>query len=491
MVELLKKAFNSICHRKAVSALRDDMNMETGDSECSKLSGDLLLSIFKRLTAKDLVAVSLVCKVWKLVASDEMLWEALLRVEAGPKLWQTIFFAESYLRTGLTSREPYLPLSFRTIYGDRLRTPRSIIIDGGSGYCKYGWSDQDEPGHRLPTFLEFGNIESPMYSRLKALFITLFQCMEAKPSAQPIVLTAPISHPDNTGTALAARKQLREITHSVLFELGVPKICFVNQAILALFAANRTSGIVVNIGFNVTYVVPILHGKVMRSIGVELVGQGALHLSVHLNELMEQNMRPAASMYTVRTLKEKLCYVAQDYDAELNKANVRATLAINQDVAFTLDNERFRAPEILFQPRLGHLRTMSLQQAVALCMEHSSAFPVTHKADENWFKTIVLSGGTACLPGLAGRLKKEVSKTLTSASLADGLEVLSPKYGPDSAWFGAKLLSNISTFPDSWCLTRRKFKKCGPAAVHAMALDDDCLPSDCSVNSSRRDDCDT
>ncbi|KAL3686859.1 hypothetical protein R1sor_013168 [Riccia sorocarpa] len=479
MVELLRKAFNSMCRRKHVSALHnDDMDMESGEAEYTKLSGDLLLWIFKRMTAKELVAVSLVCKTWYLVANDEMLWEALLREDTDPRHWETVLFAESYLRNGFASREPCVPLSFRTIYGDRSRTPRSIIIDGGSGYCKYGWSDQNEPGHRLPTFLEFGNIESPMYPRLKALFITLFQCMEAKPSAQPIVLTAPISHPDNTGAALGARKQLREITHSVLFELGVPKVCFVNQAILALFAANRTSGIVVNIGFNVTYVVPILHGKVMRSIGVELVGQGALHLSVHLNELMEQNIRPAASMYTVRTLKEKLCYVAEDYEEEMTKSNIRATFAINEEVTFTLDNERFRAPEILFQPRLGNLRTMSLQQAVALCIEHSSALPVTRTGDENWFKTIVLSGGTACLPGLAGRLKKEVSKTLTSASLADGMEVLAPKYGPDSAWFGAKLLSNISTFPDSWCVTRKQFKKYGPAVVHRMALDDDCPPED-------------
>lgn len=43
----------------------------------------------------------------------------------------------------------------------------------------------------------------------------------------------------------------------------------------------------------------------------------------------------------------------------------------------------------------------------------------------------------------AGRLKKEVCKALSSSSLADGLEVLPPKQGPDSAWCGAKLISNV------------------------------------------------
>lgn len=43
---------------------------------------------------------------------------------------------------------------------------------------------------------------------------------------------------------------------------------------------------------------------------------------------------------------------------------------------------------------------MSLQQAVALCMDHCDAARVA--GDDSWFKTVVLAGGSACLPGLAG-----------------------------------------------------------------------------------------
>lgn len=45
---------------------------------------------------------------------------------------------------------------------------------------------------------------------------------------------------------------------------------------------------------------------------------------------------------------------------------------------------------------------MGLPQAVALCMDHCHAAELT--GDDTWFKTIVLSGGTACLPGLAGTM---------------------------------------------------------------------------------------
>lgn len=46
---------------------------------------------------------------------------------------------------------------------------------------------------------------------------------------------------------------------------------------------------------------------------------------------------------------------------------------------------------------------MGVQQAVALCMDHCLSADITE--DEGWFKTIVLSGGSACLPGLAGTVK--------------------------------------------------------------------------------------
>lgn len=44
---------------------------------------------------------------------------------------------------------------------------------------------------------------------------------------------------------------------------------------------------------------------------------------------------------------------------------------------------------------------MGLHQAVALCMDHCQAAKETEENDR-WFKTVVLAGGTACLPGLPG-----------------------------------------------------------------------------------------
>ncbi|OMO98145.1 hypothetical protein COLO4_14104 [Corchorus olitorius] len=72
----------------------------------------------------------------------------------------------------------------------------------------------------------------------------------------------------------------------------------------SICTAKRTSGIVVNIGFQVTSIVPISHGKVMQKVGVEVIGLGALKLTGFLRELMQQNNVNFESLYTVRTLKE-------------------------------------------------------------------------------------------------------------------------------------------------------------------------------------------
>lgn len=45
---------------------------------------------------------------------------------------------------------------------------------------------------------------------------------------------------------------------------------------------------------------------------------------------------------------------------------------------------------------------MGLHRAVALCMDHCLAAEVA--SDDRWFKTVVLAGGSACLPGLPGML---------------------------------------------------------------------------------------
>ncbi|XP_057453852.1 actin-related protein 8-like isoform X2 [Lotus japonicus] len=424
-----------------------------------KLPWDVLMQILKLLDPKEAAKVCVVCKVLRsLVSDDNRLWLHFLQTHQADPSWDSVFFAETTLASGypLPSFIGHRPqLSFKHIYGQRAQVPGAIIIDGGSGYCKFGWSKYACPSGRSATFLEFGNIESPMYTRLRHFYATIYNRMQVKPNKQPVIVSIPIVHYDDTESAKASRRQLKEAIYTSLFDMNVPAVCAVSQATLALYAAKRTSGIAVNIGFQVISVVPILNGKVMRKVGVEVVGLGALKLTEFLKEKMQLNNLNFQSLYTVRKLKENLCYVALDYEAELSKDTTASFEAIG-DGWFTLSKERFQTGEILFQPHLAGVQAMGLHQAIALCMDrcHAANLP----ADSDWYKTVVLSGGTACLPGLAERIDKELN-ALLPPYMSNGIRVVPPPYGADTPWFGAKIIGNLSTFPGPWCVEKKLFRQ--------------------------------
>merc|ERR1711862_113292 len=131
----------------------------------------------------------------------------------------------------------------------------------------------------------------------------------------------------------------------------------------------------------------------------------------------------------VKDVKEKLCYIALDYDAEMKEAaessNKEKTYELPDGNIITVGNERFRCPDVLFQP------SMIGKEASG----HDTTFQSIMKCDvdirKDLYGNVVLSGGTTMFPGIGERMTKELTALAPSTMK---IKVVAPPERKYSVW---------------------------------------------------------
>ena len=367
------------------------------------------------------------------------------------------------------------------------------VVDNGSGVVKAGFAGEDGPRAIFPSII--GRAKNPgviIGIDAKDEYIG----DEAQQKRGVLKLTYPIAHgiiqdwddmekvwnhtfyvelrvqPDEHPVLLTEAplnpKVNREKMTQIMFEtFNVPCMYVAIQAVLSLYSAGRTTGIVCDSGDGVTHTVPIYEGFSIPH-AVQRIQLAGRDLTGYMAKLLSERgyqFVSSAELEIVRCIKESLCFVADDYDAAMKKSaessEIEKTYELPDGKVIKVGNERFRCPEYLFDPMLQGKELDSIQDLTFKSIQECDV-----DVRRELYQNIILSGGTTMFEGIGERLLTEIEKRAPKSVQVKVVASPDRKY---AVWRGGSTLTSLSTFASMW-VTKEDYDEHGAMIVHRKCV---------------------
>ena len=311
-----------------------------------------------------------------------------------------------------------------------------IIIDIGSAYIKIGFAGEPSPRFMFPCITGTEKYKSVMvdvsarsvyvgndamkmrgvlkvnypiqrgmimdwddyYEILNYIFYTLLRIENL--SSYPVIY---VEHP-------FVPRETKEYIARVLFETHrIKSLIMMQSPILSSFSVGLTTGLVIESGDGVTWIVPIINGLIHHQ-AVQKLNLAGVDVNHNLKSLLMRegiNISAGAAEEIIKEIKEKNCYFVLD-PANPPKATDAYTYPMPDGSVKEIPNRIFyEAPEVMFQPSMLGYNMMNIPQSIIYCLQMLS--------NENWYELlnhIVISGGNLSYSGFDERLKQELNALL-------------------------------------------------------------------------------
>jgi len=247
---------------------------------------------------------------------------------------------------------------------------------------------------------------------------------------------------------------------------------------------NPLTGIVVESGEGVTLVSIVKNGLIQAQAQHACAGKEITEYCMKLLSESGQSFSTAAERLIAKDIKEKLCYVALDYDKEVEKFAAKDHIKLYElgcSYIFVGDAQ-FKSIELLFQTEKFYFGSLNLPTIIHNCVKQATAVNTSNGDDssnnttkqqlvQELLENILLVGGTMAMKGMAQRLRVELTKLFPSATTMS-IRTNSGSYLNVDA---ALLMANEPSF-QQFLVTRQEYlsegaDKCVSKLMYAHTVD--------------------